>query len=120
MRYLYSELPPVRVGGKKLVGRVLFGLLVAAAALIGAFTGLLVVYSTELPQISELERYRPSTTTDLYDDQGRVIATFALQKRVIASYEDFPKVLRDAVISIEDKDFEKHWGVDFWRVLGAA
>jgi penicillin-binding protein 1A len=120
MRYLYSELPPVRVGGKKLVGRVLFGLLVAAAALTGAFTGLLVVYSTELPQISELERYRPSTTTDLYDDQGRVIATFALQKRVIASYEDFPKVLRDAVISIEDKDFEKHWGVDFWRVLGAA
>ncbi len=120
VRFLYSGLPPVRVGGKKLVGRVLFALLVAASALIGAFAGLLVVYSTELPQISELERYRPSTTTELYDDQGRVVATFALQKRVIASYEDFPKVLRDAVISIEDKDFEKHWGVDFGRVIGAG
>ena len=35
-------------------------------------------------------------------------------------YEDFPKVLRDAVISTEDKDFEQHWGVDPWRVVGAA
>ncbi len=120
MRSLYSDLPALRVGGRKLVGRVVFALLVAAAALVGAFSGLLIVYSTELPQISELERYRPSTTTELYDDQGRVIATFALQRRIVASYEDFPKVLRDAVLSIEDKDFEKHWGVDFWRVMGAA
>src|SRR5215813_9477134 len=103
VRFLYSDLPPVRVGGRKLVGRVLFGLLVAASAVIGAFSGLLLVYSTELPQISELERYRPSTTTELYDDQGRVVASFALQKRIIAQYEDFPKMLRDAVISIEDK-----------------
>ncbi len=120
VRFLYSDLPPVRVGGRKLVGRVLFGLLVAASAMIGAFSGLLIVYSTELPQISELERYRPSTTTELYDDQGRVVASFALQKRIIAQYDDFPKILRDAVISIEDKDFERHWGVDFWRVIGAG
>jgi penicillin-binding protein 1A len=120
MQSLYSELPAVQVGGKKLVGRLVFGLLVLASALVGAFAGLLLVYSTELPQINELERYRPSTVTELYDDQGRVIGSFALQRRVIANYEDFPKVLRDAVISIEDKDFEKHWGVDFWRALGAA
>src|SRR5437868_1949360 len=120
MRSLYSGLPPVHVGGRKLVGRVVFALLVLAAALVGAFAGLLIVYSTELPQITELERYRPSTVTELYDDQGRVIGSFALQRRVIARYEDFSQVLRDAVISIEDKDFEKHWGVDFWRALGAG
>jgi penicillin-binding protein 1A len=120
MQSLMSELPPVQVGGKKLVGRVVFGLLVLASALIGAFSGLLIVYSTELPQVAELEHYRPSTVTELYDDQGRVIGSFALQRRVVVRYEDFPKVLRDAVISIEDKDFEKHWGVDFWRIFGAA
>ena len=120
MQSLISGLPQVHVGGRKLVGRVVFGLLVLASALIGAFSGLLFVYSTELPQITELEHYRPSTITELYDDQGRVIGSFALQRRVVARYEDYPKVLRDAVISIEDKDFERHWGIDFWRAFGAA
>jgi penicillin-binding protein 1A len=120
MQYLYSNLPPVKVAGKKLVGRVVFGLLVLLAALTGAVGGLLVVYSTDLPEVSELEHYRPSAITELYDDQGRVIGSFALQRRVLATYDDFPKVLRDSVISIEDKEFESHWGVNFWRVLGAA
>ncbi|HVP42300.1 MAG TPA: PBP1A family penicillin-binding protein [Terriglobales bacterium] len=117
---LYSDLPPISVGGRKYVGRVLFAFLVVAAAAIGAIGGLLVVYTTDLPQVTQLERYRPSSVTELYDDQGRVIGSFALQRRVIAAYEDFPKSLRDAVISTEDKDFEKHWGINFWRVLGAA
>ena len=104
----------------KLVRRLVFGLLVLAAALAGTLTGLLIVYSTDLPQINELEHYRPSTITELYDDQGRVIGSFALQRRVIASYDDFPKVLRDAILSTEDKDFEKHWGINFWRMMGAA
>ncbi len=117
---LYSDLPPVSVGGRKYVGRVVFGVMVLAAALLGAAAGLLVVYTTDLPQVTELERYRPSSVTELYDDKGRVIGSFALQRRVIASYEDFPKVLRDAVISTEDKDFEKHWGVNVWRIMGAA
>ena len=120
MKALYSDLPPVHLAGKRLVGRVLFSVLVLTAAAIGALSGLFLVYSTDLPQVSELERYRPNTITELYDDQGRVIGTFALQRRVIASYEDFPQVLRDAVTSIEDKDFERHWGIDLQRVLGAA
>jgi penicillin-binding protein 1A len=99
---------------------VVFGLLVLMSALVGAVGGLLIVYSTDLPEVGELEHYRPSAITELYDDQGRVIGSFALQRRVLASYDDFPKVLRDSVISIEDKEFESHWGVNFWRVLGAA
>src|SRR5215469_12763459 len=120
MKFLYSHLPEVHVGGKKLVRRVVFALLVLFSSLIGTLAGLLIVYSTDLPQISELERYRPSTITELYDDQGRQIGSFALQRRVLAGYDDFPKVLRDAIISTEDKSFEKHWGINFWRVLGAT
>ncbi|MGZ4817394.1 MAG: penicillin-binding protein 1A [Terriglobales bacterium] len=120
MKSIYAELPPVEVAGTKLVGRVVFALLVVASALIGAFGGLLLVYSTDLPEVSELQRYHPSTITELYDDQGRVVGSFALQRRVVAGYDDYPKVLRDAIISVEDKDFEKHWGVNFWRIIGAA
>ena len=100
--------------------RVIFALGIVAAALAGALAGLLLVYSTDLPQIDDLERYRPSAITELFDRNGKVIGNFALQRRVIAKYEDYPKVLRDAVISIEDKDFERHWGVDLWRIMGAA
>jgi penicillin-binding protein 1A len=120
MKFLYAELPSFHVAGKKLVGRVVFGILVLAAALLGTLSGLLVVYSTDLPQISELERYRPSTITELYDRQGRIIGSFALQKRVLVDYNGFSKVLRDAILSTEDKNFESHWGINFWRVLGAT
>src|SRR6201984_1705123 len=106
--------------GQKMVRRFVFGLLVLLSALVGALTGLLLVYSTDLPQVEELENYRPISTTELYDIHGRVIGSFALQRRVVASYADFPQVLRDALISTEDKDFYRHWGVNVWRIAGAA
>ncbi|HSZ63463.1 MAG TPA: PBP1A family penicillin-binding protein [Terriglobales bacterium] len=120
MKIIYQHLPTVEIGGRKLVGRVLFGFLVLLAAVVGATVGLLLVYSTDLPQVEELERYRPSSVTELYDGQGRVIGTFALQRRVIASYDDYPEVLRNALISIEDKDFYRHSGINVWRIIGAA
>lgn len=119
MNQLYSDIPPVNVGGKTIVGRLAFAVLLVIAAVVGALAGSLLVYSTDLPQIGELERYRPAAITELYDDQGRVIGSFALQRRIIANYDDFPPVLRDAVLSIEDKDFEKHWGIDVQRAFGA-
>jgi penicillin-binding protein 1A len=120
MESIYEELPPVEVGGRKLVGRVLFGLLVLVAALVGATAGLLLVYTTDLPQVDALEAYRPSSITEIYDDGGRVIGSFALQRRVVVGYDDFPPVLREALVSIEDKDFYKHSGINFWRIVGAA
>ena len=120
MKSIYEELSPVEVAGRKYVGYIVFALLVLVSALIGTTIGLLLVYSTDLPQVEELEHYRPSSTTDLYDDQGRVIGSFALQRRVVASYDDYPQVLRDALISIEDKDFYRHWGINVWRIAGAA
>jgi len=120
MRSLYEDLPAVEVGGRQVVGRVLFGLLVLVAALVGATAGLLLVYTTDLPQVNALETYRPSSITELYDDHDRVIGSFALQRRVVAGYEDFPPVLRDALVSIEDKDFYAHSGINFWRIIGAA
>jgi len=120
MRSIYEEVPPVEVGGRRVVGRVLFGLLVLVAALVGATAGLLLVYTTDLPQVDALEAYRPSSITEIYDDRDRVVGSFALQRRVVAGYDDFPPVLRDALVSIEDKDFYRHSGINFWRIVGAA
>lgn len=120
MKFLYQHLPPVHIAGRRLVGAVVFGLLVVLASAVGAAVGFLLVYSTDLPQVEQLERYRPSSVTDLYDTHGKVIGTFALQRRVVASYDDYPQVLRDALISIEDKDFYTHSGINVWRIVGAA
>ncbi len=120
MKVIYQHLPPVEIGGRKIVGRLFYTLLVLLSAAIGAAAGLLLVYSTDLPQVDQLEHYRPSSITELYDDQNRIIGSFALQRRVVANYNDFPDVLRNALISIEDKDFYRHWGINVWRIAGAA
>src|SRR3989475_1885687 len=120
MTTLFEDGPAAEIVGRRLVGRVLFVLLVLVAALLGATIGLLFVYSTDLPQVEELEHYRPSSITELYDDHGQIIGSFALQRRVVATYDDYPQVLRDALISIEDKNFYRHWGINIWRIAGAA
>ncbi len=116
----HAPIPAIETGGRKFVGLIVFSLLVLFSIVVGAGCGLLLVYSTDLPQVEELERYRPSSVTELYDGQGRVIGTFALQRRVIATYEDYPEVLRNALVSIEDKDFYRHSGINIWRIAGAA
>src|SRR3979411_1580944 len=120
MKLLYQQLPPLEVGSRKLVGVLVFGILVLLSAGLGAAGGLLLVYSTDLPQVEQLEHYRPSTVTELYDGQGRVIGTFALQRRVIAAYDDYPEVLRNALVSIEDKDFYRDSGINICPIVGPA
>src|SRR5215467_5909311 len=120
MPAVLEELQTAESRRRKLVGRIIFGLLVFLSALVGALSGLLLIYSTDLPQVEDLEHYRPISTTELYDIHGRTIGSFALQRRVVASYNDFPKVLIQALISTEDKEFYRHWGINGWRIAGAA
>jgi penicillin-binding protein 1A len=110
--------PPDR--RRKLAGRFTLAMLLLLAVITGSLAGLTLVYSVDLPQINDLERYRPSTTTELYDVKGRVVGSFALERREIVDYNGFAPVLRQAVISIEDKSFESHWGINVFRVAGAA
>jgi len=98
----------------------LIGSLLLGAGVIGTMAGLACVFSVDPTQIQDLGHYRPISNTVLYDDEGRVLGTFAFQRRTIAQYADYPRVLYDAVLSIEDKNFEKHSGFDIWRMMVAA
>lgn len=100
--------------------RITFFTLLGLSAVFGALCGLMLVYSVDLPQMDDLARYRPSTTTELLDIHGRVIGSFALERRVVEPYDAFPPMLREAIISIEDKSFESNWGVNLIRAVGAA
>jgi penicillin-binding protein 1A len=116
------ELPPItlRLRGRKVVGRVAFALLLLGSIAVGALAGLLFVYSSDLPQIRALEDFRPDIVTELYADDGQTVGSFALQRRILLTYEQIPQVLKDAILTTEDQHFEQHWGVDFTRVAGAA
>src|SRR6201981_1077522 len=116
------ELPPItlRLRGRKVVGRVAFALLLLGSIAIGALAGTLFVYSSDLPQIRALEDFRPDIVTELYADDGQVVGSFALQRRILLTYEQIPPLLKDAILTTEDQHFDQHWGVDFTRVAGAA
>src|SRR6266852_3181599 len=85
-----------------------------------AMETLLFVYASDLPEIRALETYRPTVVTEIYADDGQMVASFALQRRILMTYEQCPKILYNAVASIEDQHFEDHWGIDFPRIAGAA
>ncbi|MDE3105182.1 MAG: PBP1A family penicillin-binding protein [Acidobacteriota bacterium] len=105
---------------RRVARRTTYGILLGLSAVFGALCGLMLVYSIDLPQMDDLARYRPNTTTELYDIHGRVFGSFALERRMIVPYGDFPPVLRQAILAIEDKSFERNWGVNLIRAVGAA
>lgn len=110
----------MRITGGTLFGRLAFTFLLLCSVAFGTAIGLLFVYTSDLPEIHALEDYRPNVVTELYADDGQSIGTFALQRRILLTYAQIPKVLKDAVITTEDQHFEEHWGVDIPRVLEAA
>ncbi len=100
--------------------RAAFYLLLGTCAVFGTMAALVLMFSVNLPQMTELERYHPSTTTELYDIHGKIFGSFASERRVVVPYSEIPPVLREAILSIEDKNFEKNGGVNLIRVVGAA
>ena len=90
-------------------------LLFAAAS--GTVAGVLVVYTSDLPQISALDDYAPSTITRVYAAGGEVVGEFATQRRIVITYDQIPPVLRQAIMAAEDAEFDTHMGLSITRIL---
>jgi penicillin-binding protein 1A len=91
-----------------------------AAILAGALIGLFLAYESDLPQVSSLEDFEPNIITQVYAADGEMVGDFAIEKRVVVPFRSIPPVLRNAIVAVEDADFWKHIGIDFWRVPSAA
>ena len=78
---------------RRIAKQVTFFALLELSAVFGALCGLMFVYSIDLPQMDDLARYHPNTTTELLDVHGRAFGSFALERRVVVPYTDFPPVL---------------------------
>lgn len=97
----------------------LAALFVAAAGL-GILGGVLFAYAGDLPQVSALDDYSPSTITRVYAADGQLVGEFATQRRVVVGYDEINPILRQAVLATEDAEFERHFGVNLWRIAAAA
>jgi penicillin-binding protein 1A len=89
-------------------------------AMLGVVSGVMFAYAGDLPQVSALDNYSPSTITRIYASGGQVIGEFATQRRVVVGYDDINPVLRQAIIATEDAEFDRHFGINLWRIFVAA
>ncbi len=90
------------------------------AAVLGIVSGVLFAYAGDLPQISALDDYTPNTITRVYAANGHVIGEFATERRVVVKYEEISPRLHQAIISAEDADFDRHFGISVSRIVITA
>jgi len=77
-------------------------------------------YGRDLPDYKQLADYDPPTVTRVHAGDGRLLAEYAVQKRVFVPIRAIPKRVINAFLAAEDKNFYSHPGVDAVAVLRAV
>ena len=95
-------------------GSVVFVVAVAAAAI------LLWHYSKDLPDYSTLRDYEPPVMTRVHASDGSLMAEYARERRLYIPIQAVPKLVINAFIAAEDKNFYEHGGLDFVGIARAA
>lgn len=107
-----------RPPGKILKWLVIILFILSALGAAGGL-GLYLYLSEDLPKISSLSDYRPPIITTVYSDDGRKIAEFYKERRIVVPLAHIPKTLTEAFIAAEDSRFFTHKGIDFLSILRA-
>ena len=76
-------------------------------------------FSIGLPDYKKLSNYQPPISSRVYSEDGKLIAEYALQKRLFVPYESIPVLVINSFLSAEDKNFFKHPGVDAKGIIRA-
>jgi penicillin-binding protein 1A len=105
---------------------VTFCKLLLGHAILVAITGCIVIgitiaqFDRELPDYQQLAHYQPAIMTRVYAGDGRLLAEYAVERRVLVPIEAIPKRVVDAFLSAEDKNFYRHHGIDPASMMRAA
>src|SRR6478672_6040321 len=92
----------------------------AFAGLLALFAAMWIYFASGLPSSQTLLAYQPPLPTNVRGYDGNPIQTFARERRVELSYDEYPPLVVHAFISAEDKDFFSHHGIDFTGLIGAV
>ena len=88
--------------------------------LFALFAAIWIYFASGLPSSQSLLAYQPPLPSNVRGYDGAPVQTFARERRVELSYDEYPPVVRDAFISAEDKTFFSHGGIDYLGLLGAV
>lgn len=99
---------------------LLLSLGITFALIVGGGAVTVAVMISDAPELKESNLQMPQSTR-IYDDDGKQVDTlFQEENRINVSIDEVPDVMKAAIISIEDKRFYDHNGIDWRRLLGAA
>ncbi|NDF46302.1 MAG: penicillin-binding protein, partial [Betaproteobacteria bacterium] len=109
---------------RSLAGQLLlwaFGIATAGMLIVGLLVGVaLAMIYPQLPDVSDLSDYRPKLSMRVYSVEGTQIGEFGEERRNLTAFKDIPKVMKDAVLAIEDARFYQHGGVDYIGLMRAS
>ncbi len=88
-------------------GTVVFLVGVAAAA------GLIWHFSKDLPDYSQLQDYEPPVMTRVHAADGSLLAEYSKERRLYLPIQAVPKLVINAFLAAEDKNFYEHGGIDY-------
>jgi len=111
--------PKSRGWGRRLL-LWMFGIVLVVGVL-GALAaaGFFFYLIEDLPKITTLADYRPSTVSTVYAHDGKKIAEFYKERRLVIPLEEIPPMLVEAFIAAEDSRFYEHRGIDLKSILRA-
>src|ERR1700751_766960 len=101
------------------------GLMFAAGTIVflvgvGAVAGMLLHFSKDLPDYSQLQDYEPPVMTRVHASDGSLVAEYATQRRLYIPIQAVPKMVINAFLAAEDKNFYEHNGLDFGGIIRAG
>ncbi len=104
------------------IKKLRLGLIVLAVLLLGLLSfvfGMFMAVASDLPTLENRAEFSTARNSVLLDDQGRPLGVLTQQNRILVGQGDIPPIIKDAVISIEDRRFYSNSGIDA-RGIGRA
>jgi len=81
--------------------------------------GVFVSVASDLPSLTKFSQFKDAQSSILLDDLGHPLGVVSQQNRVIVTPHEIPPLVKEAVISIEDKRFQTNSGIDLRGILRA-
>jgi penicillin-binding protein 1A len=113
---------PPRPAGRTRLKRLRFVAILLAVLVLGFISfvfGMFVSIASDLPSLTKFSLYKDEKSSTLFDDLGHPIGVLSQENRVIVTPEQIPRIVKEAVISIEDKRFETNSGIDIRGIARA-
>ena len=98
---------------------VKFGIIILILSILLVFSTLWY-FSNGLPDYKKLSTYQPPVSSRVYSNEGKLIAEYALEKRLFIPYDSIPKRIINSFLSAEDKNFFDHPGIDAKGIIRAT